>query len=456
MGFLLRKLFLLVIFPIVGFSAFLFISRGMLYDYNVKADHSYRFDGKNAVIHQLEMNNGYVNLPSSMGLNHTSFLKVAVKSSIMGNLLQPSVRIAGDSGSEYQYFEHGAAGVRYLNVTNLIMAGDKRFKLTGENIILADQKASLIQFENVDFKGKRVLVLAPHPDDAEIAAFGLYSTLDDVYMVTVTSGDAGPFMYDEIYDDPVKHYLKKGEVRTWNSLTVPMLGGVHPDKILNLGYNDARLKRMAENENYVASGLYTDVSDMSTYRKQNTSPLAGDLEGINNWESLVENLVYLLDEIEPDIIVAPSPKLDQHSDHRFTTHALIEAIKKEGVDDGQLLLYTNHLRPFNENYPYGEAGGVISLPPTARGSNYFSGIYSHPMTLAQQKSKILALDAMSDLRLGTDFRYPLRAFGQAFETLWNNMLGDDQTYFRRAIRSNELFFVVDMEDVYDDEKLKGL
>jgi LmbE family N-acetylglucosaminyl deacetylase len=456
MGYLFKRLVVIILFLVAGFLAFMFFSRGMLYDYDVAMKHSYKMEGKGSLIHSLKMTNGIINFPDTVGANHSSFIKVIVKSNWMGRMFQPSISMIGDNSLEIQYTEHGAEGVRYLNVTNLVASGNKRISISGENIAVFDSEVSLIQFENIDFEDKTVLVLAPHPDDAEIAAFGLYSGHDDVYIVTVTSGDAGPFMYDEIYDDAMAHYLKKGEVRTWNSLTVPMLGGVHPDRILNLGYNDARLKKMQADRNYVAEGLYTNVSDMDTFRKQSTSPLMKGIEGINNWESLVGNIEYLLAEIEPDIIIAPSPKLDQHSDHQYSTIALIEAMKEEGLDDGKLLLYTNHLVPFNENYPYGDAGGVISLPPTPRGSNYFSGIYSHPMTIEQQKSKILALDAMNDLRLGTDFRYPLRAFAQAFETLWYAMIGDDQTYFRRAIRSNEFFFVVDMEEVYDDEKLKGL
>ena len=78
------------------------------------------------------------------------------------------------------------------------------------------------------------------------------------------------------------------------------------------------------------------------------------------------------------------------------------------------------------------------------------------MTVEQQKSKIFALDAMNDLRLGTDFRFPLMAFTQAFQTLWFDISGKNESYFRRAIRSNELFFMVDIEDIYDQTKLAEL
>jgi hypothetical protein len=34
--------------------------------------------------------------------------------------------------------------------------------------------------------------------------------------------------------------------------------------------------------------------------------------------------------------------------------------------------------------------------------------------------------------------------------------GKDESYFRRAVRSNEFFFVVDIEDIYDEEKQSKL
>ncbi|MCC3861677.1 PIG-L deacetylase family protein [Pseudemcibacter aquimaris] len=456
MNYFLKILVVWIIFPILSIFGFLLVSRTLLYDYDVALDYSYPMDEKNALTHTINIQNGRVDFPDTVGRNHSSFLKVNVSSGILGKMFQPAIQMFGKNDLEVQYTEHGANGTRYLNITNLVASGNTQIRLHGTNIDIANGETTLYQFENVELENKTVLIIAPHPDDAEIAAFGLYSNHDDVYIATVTSGDAGPFMYDEIYDDPVTHYLKKGEVRTWNSLVVPILGGVDPERIVNLGYNDARLRKMEADREYVADGLYTDVSDMDTFRRQNFADLADGLVGINNWESLVGNMRYLLNEIEPDIIITASPKLDQHSDHQYSTHALIEALKAEGINEGQLLLYTNHLVPFNENYPYGNAGGVISVPPTPRGPNYYNGIYSYPMTVTEQQGKILALDAMNDLRLGTDFRYPLRAFAQSFETLWNNMIGDDQTYFRRAIRSNEFFFVVNISEIYDDEKLKTL
>lgn len=430
----------------------------MLYNYNVNADHAYDFTDTEATIIPVEISENSLMLPAYEGVGQSSFLKVDVEASLFSYLIRPSLELSGNNGSEIQYFEHGASGERYVNLSKLIDASDNKIKLEGNFLSISEGKTDLIQFENPTIKDKRVLILAPHPDDAEIAAFGLYSEHADIFIVTVTSGDAGSFMYDEVYskEEAKSHYLKKGEVRTWNSLAVPMLGGVPPENLINLGYNDARLRGMYRDKDLIVSGVYTGVSDMSTFRKQNTSPLAKGLKGINNWDSLVGNLVYLIGEINPDIIITPSPLLDMHSDHQYTTVAVVEALKKVDKKHGKLLLYTNHQVNFNERFPYGEMGSLISLPPTPKGSNFFRRLYSYPLSKEVQRSKIFALDAMNDLRLGTDYRFVGRAFAQAFDTLWLQVTGKNESYFRRSVRSNEFFFVIEMEDIYDDGKLANL
>ena len=99
-------------------------------------------------------------------------------------------------------------------------------------------------------------------------------------------------------------------------------------------------------------------------------------------------------------------------------------------------------------------GSVISMPP--RNSFYFSKIYSHPLSTADQQSKILALDAMNDLRPDTEYRFFDVSFGRAFSMMIDNLLGQNVDYFRRSVRSNELFFVIKTEEIYDDEKLDQL
>ena len=180
----------------------------------------------------------------------------------------------------------------------------------------------------------------------------------------------------------------------------------------------------------------------------NVSSLSSGLSGKSDWNSLVVNIEYLLKIIEPDIIVAPYPALDRHSDHKLSSIALFDAIKKSGVRKGHLYLYTNHFT-LNEYYPYGKIGGVVSLPPNFGKAVYFDGIYSHTLSIDKQKDKILALEAMNDLRLDTEWRSSKGAVKNALHNIKRDIMGQDNSYYRRAIRSNELFFVIKVSNLYN-------
>ncbi len=298
-------------------------------------------------------------------------------------------------------------------------------------------------------------MIAPHPDDAEIAAYGFYSDIKNTYIVTVTAGDAGTHNYNRIYSNLAEHSLKKGKLRTWNSITVPMLCGIPPEQSINLGFFEGRLKGMFNDRESDACGIHTGISDINTFRKQNLSSLAKELNGTASWNSLVANLSCLLERIKPDIIVTPHPVLDAQEDHRYSSMAVFEAIRETGLRDGQFYCYTNHIK-FNHLYPYGQMGTLVSLPPVFSTDLYFSSIYSHALSPDKQKDKMFSLEAMNDLRLNTDRKFSKEATMAAFKAPFKDALGYDDSYYRRAVRRNELFFVVELKDVRDEEKLAWL
>ena len=75
------------------------------------------------------------------------------------------------------------------------------------------------------------------------------------------------------------------------------------------------------------------------------------------------------------------------------------------------------------------------------------GLLSYRLDDETQLRKLFALEAMHDLRMpplrldkGDPFEVLLRRLGQAFELVRRDPFGD-YSYFRRAVRPNELFFV---------------
>jgi len=452
----MKKLILLVaIGSVIASSLYILKKRASIYPYDVTKGYEYNFSKSNAHVAYLSLNKGKIVLPELDSLDQSAFVGIRIDSTFMGRYFEPSITMTSNHRHLKQFFERGASGLRYINISQLTSKKGGEIKLEGKYLSFDDQAASLISFHNKDIEKEKVLVIAPHPDDAEIAAFGLYSSNKKTYIVTITAGDAGKNKYDEVYPNKVNQYLKKGELRTWNSITVPLLGGIPPEQTINLGFFDGTLTSMYKDKSKLAEGLYTHSSDISIYRKQNISSLSSALYGKSDWASLVGNLKYLLEEIKPDIIVAPYPALDDQKDHKSSSIALFEAIKKANIKEGALYLYTNHFA-LNHYYPYGKVGSLISLPPNFGQTFYFDSIYSHALLPKKQKDKLFALEAMHDLRLDTEWRFTMGALKIAMKNLKRDISGKENSYYKRAVRSNELFFVVDINNIYNNDKLNGI
>jgi GlcNAc-PI de-N-acetylase len=301
----LLTLFLMIVFSIV----FIMYKQSSIYPYKVNKNYTYNFKQSSAQIIDLSLLDQQFKLKKHNNIDQTAFVKINIDTSLIGKFFQPSIKITAGDISLIEFFEHGAKGDRYLNISSLMSLGDVNVTLQGKHVSVKDQTVQLIMFENQSIKKQKILVIAPHPDDAEIAAYGLYSDNTDSTIVTVTAGDAGGYTYDEIYDNKEQNYLKKGQLRTWNSISIPMLAGISPEQTINLGFFDGTLDAMYKDKTNLISGQYINTSDINTFRKQNISSLSKGLSGISNWQSLVKNLVYLLTEIKPDIIITAYPSL---------------------------------------------------------------------------------------------------------------------------------------------------
>ncbi len=419
--------------------------RNAIFAYDVKMDYKYDIPKSNTL--EIPLQNWKLKIPDSIDKDCSAFLKLKIQSTFLGKWLQPSLEIKSKKYTAKEYFEDGAEGNRYLNITQFAEIGSKELKITGHRLTIEDQMVELSFFKKKDLAKAKILVIGTHPDDAEIAAYGLYSKFPDSFVLNIKSGESGEFKYDEVYTDTVKHYQKKGQLRTWNSITIPLLGGLKPENILNFGYfTDLREMYQKDPENL--SSEFAKTSDINTYRKQNISGLKDSLTGTANWNSLVQNFKFILLKLQPDVIVTPYPALDRHHDHQYTTIALFEALKMANIQNGDLFLYSNHYI-LNEHYPYGKPGSSITLPPNFNNDIYFEGVYSNTLNSDFQKDKLFALEAMHDLRPDTEWRYGIKAVKNALSTAKTELLGGDNSYFKRAVRSNELFFTIPVEKIYD-------
>lgn len=350
----------------------------------------------------------------------------------------PWVEVSVGGQSIQQYLDANAAGVRWLNLSGLRdrLADGAEVSIRTHAVTLAAETAQLRVFDNQLDLQQRILVIAPHPDDAEIAAFGLYADRQ-ASVVTVTAGNAGDMNYRANVSDPAEHYSLKGYLRAVDSVTIPWQGNIPPERTANLGYFDGRLDAMYLAPGQMIPEVYGPNTDVARYRRANLSKLVSSAARSNTWPHLVEDLVTVLRKVNPGIVVMPDPRLDTHRDHQFASVALDQAIE---VWRGNpvFLLYTNHTD--GNRYPYGPAGSVVSLPPGEQQLRV-QKIYSHPTSPALQIRKLFALESMHDLRLSPDEQMSCNGVAIAHRPDYPRVPEVD--YLRRAPRANELFYRFD-------------
>ena len=147
-----------------------------------------------------------------------------------------------------QYVEYGSKGYRYVNLSHIVAGAKERtLHFAGRYLQLRNEDIEITVYRNPSLDNKKILIMAPHPDDAEIAAYGLYAAYaKKVFILTVSPGENGYFHYKELYKKEKRNeqHLKKGMLRTWNSITVPMIAGVPPENMLMMGYFNETLEEM--------------------------------------------------------------------------------------------------------------------------------------------------------------------------------------------------------------------
>jgi LmbE family N-acetylglucosaminyl deacetylase len=371
---------------------------------------------------------------------HTALLSVQINADAAA--VSPFVEVAAGNVSDRQYFPPGDTGERWLNLTFLrgAMVGT-RIALRGEGVTFAAPAAKLRLFEGALDLNKPVLVLAPHPDDAEIGAFGLYANRNST-VVTVTAGNAGAATYESVFEDAGDQYLFKGRIRVIDSITIPWQGRVPPERAFNMGYFDARIAEMYDKREAVIPEMYRPNTDINVYRRENFGSLLPLRPRESKWDNLVEDVLTVLKKAKPAVIAAPHPQLDTHRDHQYVTVALSEALARWNRPV-TLLLYTNHAD--RNRYPYGPAGTLMSLPPPPPGDIVIDRIYSHPVSPELQRVKLFALESMHDLRFNPSRQYQLARQDARAAAPEKPGPEPDITYLRRGPRSNELFYLYERD-----------
>lgn len=374
-------------------------------------------------------------LPSEM---ESLVLEIEVKASLLGRWLDPQVLIEGDA-ADRQDFERGLSGRRYINLSgqgNALRAGHLR--LRGRHCRLA-QTGVLHAFANPDYAAQRLLIVAPHADDAELAAFGQYSRASEAFIVTLTQGEIEAEHYQSLGLDKAAAARLKGRLRTWDSIAAPLWGGVPAERCVQLGYYCLQLPTMAAEPSQAFGSRESGDSDIRTARAFNPLRLPGDADGAPTWLNLVADLTALVEHIRPQVILTAHPELDPHADHVHATRAVQEAIERSVWKPETLLLYANHLHD-NDRWPMGPADGGIALPPCIEPLPA-DPLWSPVLDAATRIDKAQALALQHDLQTPLTAKKRLRRLIQRLLAGRRWPLTGDDEFFRKAVRRHELFWV---------------
>ena len=407
--------------------------------YRGSDDYQYAFpDG--TVAQPATLENGRLCLAGPLAEGETLVLALSIRHRWGGRWLDPFVEV----GDDRQDFERGVNGLRYLNLSGqreLIERGE--LTVRGQRCRLA-RSGTLFVMRNPDFSRQRTLVLAPHADDAELAAFGFYSRNPQVSIVTLTQGEIEAESFQRLGLDPAAAARLKGRLRSWDSLAVPLWGGVKADHCVQLGYYCLQLPAMAAEPAGAFGSRESADRDIRSVRQHNPLVLPGDADGVPSWNNLVADLVALLEHYQPEVIITPHPELDPHADHVATTQAIFQAIARSRSKPSTALFYANHLHD-NDRWPMGPAGNGIALPPAIEPLPA-DRLWSPVLDAAVQLDKAMALGMQHDVQGPLPLkRRARRVIQQLLSGRRWPATGEDE-FFRKAVRRHELFWVRQLGD----------
>jgi|GEM_PF-5896454 len=269
--------------------------------------------------------------PAATG--QTVFLRLGVQATMMGHFFDPFITVGGPTHALRQHFERGARGWRYVNLSHLFQrsgpSGLARVELRRHRLRWG-ALASLLVFpppQRGDGEGDdegELLVLAPHPDDAELGAFGMYASRRS-WVVTLTAGERGADLGPVVPPEAWSRW--NGRLRVLDSLMNPRLGQVPPERCVNLVYPDLQLEVMFRERPRPVRLACEATLSRASLRDQNPSPQFRRATANATWDDLVAELRLLLETVKPTTILCPHPVLDDHPDHVFTAVALDCALR---------------------------------------------------------------------------------------------------------------------------------
>lgn len=407
-------------------------------------DYDYKFENSGCIEIPISIENAGCELPSITRAYTTGILALRVESTAAGRWRDAALEIGSGTQRQQTFFERGVCAKRYVDLSPFLATAGW-LPLRGSGTRWRPQQAVLRLWTDPVKATDRILIVAPHPDDAEIAASSFYSH-PQTWILNVTSGRKLHWGLEKLFPHGFNENLAS-RIRAWDSLAIPWLAGVSPQRCIQLAYPDGVLNAMREKPDKDWSSLIKDFTHLRTVNMFSGLRLRERC----NWNGLLGDLEDVIGQLRPDVVVLPCPRLDGHEDHKAVSYAIEEAIDLLRTGVPKFLLYVNHAEEA-ELWPYGPKGAGMTLPPVTSAPYPVYGVCSRHLSAEERNLKFLMLEAMHDLReppqpgekswlqLGKEFKAELGARFKGLERVPNN-------YFRRAVRTNEIFFVANREQL---------
>ncbi len=407
--------------------------------YSPNEDYAYAFP-HGSEVPGLRLDAGRLLLDAPLAADDTLIVGIELHSSWLGRFIDPAVELLGLQTPDRQVFERGVGGRRYLNLTgaaDALAAG--KLQVRGRFCRINGQP-TLWRFRQPDYRQQRVMVIAPHADDAELAAFSLYSQAAESWIVTLTAGEIEAEHYQQMGLPKAQAAQLKGRLRAWDSIAVPRWAGVPEAQCVQLGYFCMQLAAMQAAPDQAQASREAQLSDTRLFRQFNAFALPGDVDGAPTWHNLIADLRALLLKARPQVIVLPTPLLDPHADHICAHAAILEALEGLAWQPDTLLGYANHLHD-NDRWPMGDSGAGVALPPRFDTADELVPC-SFTLALSQQQDKAMALGMMHDLQPRAPFKRRVRRWLQQVLAGRSPSPYGENEFFRKAVRRHELLWVL--------------
>jgi LmbE family N-acetylglucosaminyl deacetylase/glycosyltransferase involved in cell wall biosynthesis len=265
------------------------------------------------------------------------------------------------------------------------------------NNSVAKPRVNLDQIPLLSLSGsRRILVVAPHPDDESLGAGGVIQSAlsqgKEVKVVIVTNGDGqliGPLAFNQHPISSPADYVRIGIQRQSESLAALKILGLDLSNVYFLGYPDGG-----------TNGLWfgdwqQNCPVLSPHTHATRSPYPNTYHPASQYcgKDLLDDLQSIIDSFRPDVIILPHPN-DEHPDHRAVSNFTRLAVDLTSSQDPAYLPaeygYLVHYGAFPQ--PRSRGQSIAILPPKAL-INANNPWVRLSLTPAQEQTKAAAVQS---------------------------------------------------------------